>query len=244
MSGWAAAAQAISEIGGAVIQDQMNQQSAQRAYDRSLSYLRNAPTHQMEGYRRAGLNPILAVDKMSGISPGGNFASNPSLNLGGAISTAMQAKIQREQLAQQADLVRSQSANQTAQADNQLAQSREAASRQWLNEMTLHNLLPAQAHSAEASATRDHSQALLNQATALHSAVSAKNLEIQNALGERELNSTELSAKIARYTNIANEILRPIGSAASAASSFIPVGSALKGMFNPPAAPARIGFRP
>lgn len=235
MSGWAALAGGAAQIGGALIQDQISQASARRAYKRSLDYLRESPSHQMEGYRRAGLNPLLAIEGFGSGSPGGNFGSSPNVDLGGAVSSAMQNRIQRDQLNQQKDLVR-------AQADNQYAQASEAESRQWLNEFTMHNLLPLQASSAAASARRDNSQALLNQANALYSAASAKGAEIQNILGERTLNETELSSKVARYTNIANEILRPIGSAASAASSFIPVGQSLKGMFNPPAPPRSIGF--
>lgn len=153
MSGWAAAAQ----VGGDVLSSGLNyafgQAASRRAYDRSIKYLEESPSAQVAGLRKAGLNPILAAGNLGSGQAGGNFPSNVSSDIGGAVASS-------RQLSQQRDLIDSQISKQTAEA-------RESASRQWLNEATLHNLIPAQAASAQAAAFRDHSQGVSNQATAL-----------------------------------------------------------------------------
>lgn len=90
MSGWAA----LAAVGGSLIDSWANNYNAKKQDERTLSMQRATPAAQMEGFRRAGLNPMLAYSRMEFPNSASNYT--PS-NFSSGITQSMQASAAMQQ---------------------------------------------------------------------------------------------------------------------------------------------------
>lgn len=93
-------------VAGAALDYMGNRANQNRQNEATRELWRNAPSDQMEGFRRAGLNPMLAYGKIDFPGSSANYA--PS-NFGGAITQAMQASASSDAAAASAKQAETQS---------------------------------------------------------------------------------------------------------------------------------------
>lgn len=89
------------DIGGAFLQHGFDKKLMRKQFKYNRRTIKESPTWQMEGYRRAGLNPILAIRQPSPVgfsARGGAPSVTPGSSGVQGASAAMQMRLVREQL--------------------------------------------------------------------------------------------------------------------------------------------------
>jgi len=76
----------------------LGQAASAKAYDRSKNMMTRGPTYQMEGFRNAGLNPILAAGKLGGSVPSMPVVAGSGGGSGASIvKTGQQSPVAKQQ---------------------------------------------------------------------------------------------------------------------------------------------------